>query len=224
MGKQRLAVVTGASRGIGKAIAQELDARNFSTILVARNKHKLEELAATLRSATVIACDLSSETEVRNLANRISEIGSVDVLVNNAATLTRESFDNMEIATWRVMFQVNVFAPTHLSQLLLPGLRATRGRIINIASISGKLGTPMLAAYCASKHALIGVTRSLAAELSGEVLVNAICPGSVDTEMLQQGLPGAVPDLKPTEVANFVGYLAEDAPRSINGSALDIFG
>jgi fengycin family lipopeptide synthetase B len=99
------------------------------------------------------------------------------------------------------------------------------GRIINVASISGRLGTAQLTAYCAAKHGVIGLTRALAEELRGDGLaVNAICPGSVDTEMLSVGMPGAKPLMSPEDVARVALFLAADAPLAMTGSCVDVFG
>jgi 3-oxoacyl-[acyl-carrier protein] reductase len=113
-----------------------------------------------------------------------------------------------------------------VTQAFLPSLRGQgRARIINIASIGGRRGTPLLGAYCAAKHGVVGLTRALAEELRPDrIAVNAICPGSVDTAMLTQGLPGAKPDMTPTEVAQVVLFLAADAPATMTGQCLDIFG
>jgi NAD(P)-dependent dehydrogenase (short-subunit alcohol dehydrogenase family) len=103
-------------------------------------------------------------------------------------------------------------------------VRSQHGRIINIASIAGRQGTAGLAAYCAAKHAVVGFTRALAIELHGVATVNAICPGSVDTQMLQEGLPGAIPDMTPNDIANTALFLAADAPTALTGSCMDVFG
>ena len=117
-----------------------------------------------------------------------------------------------------------------VTRAFLPDLRARapeRGpaRIINIASISGRQGTAWLTAYCAAKHGVVGFTRALAEEVrEGGIVVNAICPGSVDTDMLRQGMPGAQPKMTPEDIAGVALYLAADAPAAMTGSCLDVFG
>jgi len=106
-------------------------------------------------------------------------------------------------------------------------MRAARrqGRIVNVASISGRLGTPGLTAYCAAKHGVVGLTRALAEEIRADGLtVNAICPGSVDTDMLRVGMPGATPNMTPDDIAGVALYLAADAPPAMTGSCVDVFG
>jgi NAD(P)-dependent dehydrogenase (short-subunit alcohol dehydrogenase family) len=99
------------------------------------------------------------------------------------------------------------------------------GRIVNIASISGRQGTAELSAYCAAKHGVVGLTRALAEEVRADgIAVNAVCPGSVDTEMLRVGMPGARPDMSPGDVAGVVVYLACYAPVALTGAAIDVFG
>jgi NAD(P)-dependent dehydrogenase (short-subunit alcohol dehydrogenase family) len=100
-----------------------------------------------------------------------------------------------------------------------------RGRFINVASISGRLGTAGLTAYCAAKHGVVGLTRALAEEVRGDGLsVNAICPGSVDTDMLRVGMPGATPRMTPEQIAQVALFLATDAPPAMTGSCVDVFG
>src|SRR5205085_3718757 len=110
------------------------------------------------------------------------------------------------------------------TRALLPSMRAARtGRIINIASISGRQGTPRLTAYCAAKHAVVGLTRALAEEVRGDgIQVNAICPGSVDTRMLEGS--GFAPDMSPADVARVALFLAAEAPTALTGACLDVFG
>jgi NAD(P)-dependent dehydrogenase (short-subunit alcohol dehydrogenase family) len=98
-------------------------------------------------------------------------------------------------------------------------------RIINVASISGRQGTAGLTAYCAAKHGVVGFTRALAEEVRADgIQVNAICPGSVDTDMLRQGMPGAEAKMTPEDIARVVLYLAADAPTAMTGSCVDVFG
>ena len=105
-------------------------------------------------------------------------------------------------------------------------MRARRsGRIVNIASISGRQGTAGLTAYCAAKHGVVGFTRALAEEVRADgITVNAVCPGSVDTEMFRVGMPGAKPAMSPEDMAGVVLYLAADAPSAMTGSSVDVFG
>jgi NAD(P)-dependent dehydrogenase (short-subunit alcohol dehydrogenase family) len=120
---------------------------------------------------------------------------------------------------------VNANGTFYVTRAFLPDLVRENGRIINIASRAGREGTPLLAAYCAAKHAVVGFTRSLALELrAARVSVNAICPGSVDTEMLRAGLPDASPDMTPDDIAKTVEFLAVSAPPALTGTCIDVFG
>ncbi len=112
------------------------------------------------------------------------------------------------------------------TRVVLPTMIARRrGRIVNVSSISGRLGTPHLASYCASKWGLIGFTKATAEEVrSQNVQVLAVCPGSVATEMLNRGLPGAKPEMSPDQVASLLLYLATEAPDALTASALEMFG
>jgi NAD(P)-dependent dehydrogenase (short-subunit alcohol dehydrogenase family) len=119
---------------------------------------------------------------------------------------------------------VNLDGPFFVTRAFAADLRARRGRVINLASIAGRQGTPLLAAYCAAKHGVIGLTRALAEEWRGVVTVNAICPGSVDTAMLREGHPGGAPRMTPDDVATTALFLAATAPTALTGACLDVFG
>jgi meso-butanediol dehydrogenase/(S,S)-butanediol dehydrogenase/diacetyl reductase len=154
----------------------------------------------------------------------LARLGAPDILVNNAGSVARVSIETMSEKTWDDMLAANLKSTFLVIQSFLPSLRG-RSRIINIASIAGRRGTPLLGAYCAAKHGVVGLTRALAEELRPDgIAVNAICPGSVDTEMLAIGQPGAKPQMTPAEVARVALFLAADAPTAMTGQCLDVFG
>jgi len=153
-------------------------------------------------------------------------LGPVEVLVNCAGVTHRSPAADFPEAEWHRVIAVNLTGVFHGCQVLGRRMLARRsGRIVNIASISGRQGTALLSAYCAAKHGVVGLTRSLAEELRADgIAVNAVCPGSVDTPMLQVGMPGAKPDMSPEDVAGVVLYLAAEAPAALTGSCVDVFG
>jgi 3-oxoacyl-[acyl-carrier protein] reductase len=152
-------------------------------------------------------------------------LGPIDILVNNAGAVLRKRSLEVTDAEWRSVLAVNLDGAFYTTRAFGSDLVAQRGRIINIASIAGRQGTPLLAAYCAAKHGVVGLTRALAEELrEAGVCVNAVCPGSVDTAMLRQGMPGATPAMKPDDIARTVLFLAAEAPAALTGTCIDIFG
>ncbi|MCA9557386.1 MAG: SDR family oxidoreductase, partial [Myxococcales bacterium] len=158
------------------------------------------------------------------VAARAAEaLGPIDVLVNNAGVIHRQPVVEQPLAAWEDTFAVNLRAPFLLARAVLPAmLERGSGRIVNVASISGTLGTPRAVAYCASKWALIGFTKALSEEVKGRgVVVTALNPGSVDTRMLEGS--GFQPDMTPEDVADAIHYLSV-APPAIAGAALDFFG
>jgi 3-oxoacyl-[acyl-carrier protein] reductase len=224
-----IAAVTGASRGIGRATALFLAEKGVSVALVGRPSGALEATLTQVRQRGVrseaIACDLREPGEIRTAAARIIEsLGVPDVLVNNAGIVRRASVDQMPLADWDEQLDVNLRAPFLMSQALLPAMRrATTGRIIQVASISSTIGSPMGSAYCASKWGLIGFMKSLAEELSGSGLVTlAILPGSVATDMLDGS--GFAPRMSAEEVAKTIGFYALEATSAHNGAVVEMFG
>ncbi|MBE7453175.1 MAG: SDR family NAD(P)-dependent oxidoreductase [Kofleriaceae bacterium] len=222
-------VVTGASRGIGRAIARRFAAAGARVGLLARSADALADLAAELGGpprAAWAPCDVADSAQVTAAAAHVrAALGPVDVVVNNAGAVVRAPAFSVDDATWRRVLAVNLDGTFFVSRAFADDLVARAGRIINIASIAGRQGTPLLAAYCAAKHGVVGLTRALAEELrGGRVAVNAICPGSVDTDMLREGLPGATPDMTADDIAATALFLAADAPQALTGSCIDVFG
>lgn len=225
----RRCVITGASRGIGAAIARVFAAEGATLGLTARTASDLARLTDELRAggATVAyaVADISIAADVARAADELrAALGPFDTVVNNAGIVVRKPTHELTDDEWRRMMAVNLDGPFYVVRAFARDLRASRGRLINIASIAGRQGTPLLASYCASKHGLVGLTRAVAEEWRGEVAVNAICPGSVDTDMLRQGMPGAAPAMTADDVAATALFLAADAPAAMTGSCLDVFG
>lgn len=226
----QVCVVTGASRGIGAAIARRFAAAGAAVGLLARSTHALADLADELNAAGGRAvwatCDV---TDVASIAAAVlalrAALGPTDILVNNAGIVVRKPALEHTDDDWRRTFAVNVDGTFFTTRAFAADVVARKGRIINIASIAGRQGSPMLAAYAASKHAVVGFTRSLAEELRpAGVAVNAICPGSVDTAMLRHGHPGGAAAMTADDVAAAALFLAAHAPPALTGSCVDMFG
>jgi 3-oxoacyl-[acyl-carrier protein] reductase len=227
----KTALVTGGSRGIGLAIAQLLARAGARVAICGRSDPSLAAAAALITAdhpgAEVmwVRCDVAHFAECRHLhASVDARFGVPDVVVNNAGVVERVPLHEMSEAQWDHVLDANLKGTFNVTRVFLPQMRARgSGRIINIASISGRLGTPRLTAYCAAKHGVVGFTRALAEETRDiGIQVNAICPGSVDTEMLAgSGFP---PRMAPLDIANVALYLAQSAPPALTGSCIDVFG
>ncbi len=206
-----IAVVTGASRGIGRATAERFEARGLTVARLGRHDQ--------------FRCDVSDPASIEAAATRVLEqLGAPDVVVNNAGIVERAAVDAMTVEQWDRVLDVNLRGPFLVSRAFLPAMRARgSGRILHVGSISSTLGTAQLSSYCASKWGLVGFMKSLAEELRGSgVQTAAILPGSVDTEMLEgSGFP---PQMTAADVANAIVYAALDAPAAIHGSAIEMFG
>jgi NAD(P)-dependent dehydrogenase (short-subunit alcohol dehydrogenase family) len=250
--EKRNALVTGAGRGIGRAIALALAREGARVALTARTVSELDEVVATARSqgghAVALAADLSDRAAARQLVARAAEaLGPVDVLVNNAglgSSSNPRPVVDFDDDFWEASLLVNLTAPYLLCKAALPSMLARRwGRIINVASINGKIGSVHGAAYSASKHGLLGLTRSLALEVGRDgVTVNAICPGPVRTVMNDRRVAYDAQRrgvsfeeqansmtliggrLEPEDIALLAVYLAGDDSRMMTGQALNICG
>jgi NAD(P)-dependent dehydrogenase (short-subunit alcohol dehydrogenase family) len=193
--ENKIAVITGAGRGIGKSIAHVFAEEGADLILAARTRQQLDQVADDIRdkkrNAIAITCDVSSPEEVQQLAAAVTEkFGRIDILVNNAGISRRSRLLEYDDDTWLEVIRVNLFGVYLCTKALLPLLQQTgAGRIINIASTAGKAPVPFNTAYGAAKHGVLGFTKSFASEvaLSGypEITVNAVCPFFVETEMFR---------------------------------------
>ena len=237
----RTAIVTGASRGIGKAIALRLAGAGAKVACVARSVDKLKEtadaIAAAGGAAEVHPCDVTDSAAVSKLVEELAEKwGGLDIVVNNAGITKDTLIPRMSDEDWDAVIATNlrsVFLFTRAASLVM--MRKRFGRIINISSVSGLIGNPGQANYSASKAGVIGLTRTVAQELaSRKVTVNAICPGFIASEMTQ-AMGATLDEFVKTripakrlgeadEVADAVLFLASDSAAYITGEVLTIDG
>jgi 3-oxoacyl-[acyl-carrier protein] reductase len=223
------AVVTGPSRGIGRATALLLAERGVALALVGRPSPALDETAEQARRRGVrvelVPCDLTGADRIESAARRVlDELGAPDAVVHNAGVIHRATVEATSTEAYDEQLAVNLRAPFLLTRALLPAMRsAGSGRIVYVSSISATLGSARAAAYCASKWGVVGLMKSVAEELSGSGLMTvAVLPGSVATDMLA----GSGFDAKMTaaDVARTLVHYALDAPIAHNGGVIEMFG
>ena len=226
--KGHVAVVTGAGRGIGRAICLALAGEGADIVAVARTGSEIRKTAEMVEKigARVLAvqADVRSEVDVENLMTRAAErFGKIDILVNNAGTAVRKPFVEITTEEYDTIMDTNVkgvyLCTKHVLRYMVP---RNSGRIVNISSGAGKHGIPSLSVYSASKAAVIGLTQALADEMDDEIKVYALCPGGVDTGMYRSMFDDE-PPLKPEDVAYQVMEMC--LPESVmpTGSAIEMY-
>ncbi len=248
----RRAVVTGGGRGAGEAIARSLADAGAAVLVAARTAADVErvarEIGASGGSAWAAVCDVSDETSVRTLAATAARtLGGVDILVNNAGVAMSAAVHATSLDDWERVFAVNVRGTFLCTRAFLPGMVERQwGRVVNIASTAGLRGDRYIAAYASSKHAVLGFTRSVAAEAAqAGVTANAVCPGYLDTDMTRESMARIVEKtgrskaqaleaivalnpqrrlIAPAEVAAVVRLLCGADGAGINGEAITIDG
>ena len=238
---RRTALITGASRGIGKACALVMAAGGYRVALAARSQEKLEEVAEAVRQTGgepyVVEMDLASrESIAAGFKKAVQEFGRIDILVNNAGITKDGLAVRMKQADWESVLQTNLSGAFYAIQQVLPGMmRESWGRIVNVSSVVGETGNAGQANYVASKAGLIGLTKSLAREMgSRNITVNAVSPGFIETDMTH-GLPAELKqkmiDETPLkrmgsaeEIAHAVRFLVSEEASFITGHVLDVNG
>jgi 3-oxoacyl-[acyl-carrier protein] reductase len=237
----RIALVTGASRGIGRACAQSLALAGYKVALAARTLDQLEETAQLTRDvgaeSFVVEMDLSNSDSITAGINKAAkEFGRIDILINNAGITKDGLAVRMKKADWEGVLNTNLSGSFYAIQQVLPGMMRERwGRIVNISSVVGEKGNPGQANYVASKAGLIGLTKSLAQEVgSRNITVNAVAPGFIGTEMthglseeLKQRMIAETPLRRmgsPEDIAAAVKFLVSEEAGFITGHVLDVNG
>ncbi len=236
----RVVIVTGASRGLGRAAAERFHERGASVAVNARGADRADELAKSIgERALAVPGDVAAPGVAEEIVQRtLDRFGRVDVLVNNAAFARSTRFPDLTAEEWRQALEVNMTAPFLMTKAVLPAMKAQGyGRIINISSSAGRMVSTLGGAhYTASKTGLLGLTRAAAKELGKfGITVNAVCPGMIDTELtrenasddLLQHLAASYPVPRlgtPREVADLICFAASEAAGYITGASFDING
>ncbi|GAA5137052.1 3-oxoacyl-ACP reductase FabG [Thalassotalea piscium] len=233
----KVALVTGASRGIGKAIAVQLQALGATVIGTATSEHGAEKISDYLGNANGMVLNVTDDTSIDAMFAAIKEKhGAIDILINNAGITRDNLFMRMKEAEWQDIIDTNLTSAFKISKAVMrPMMKKRYGRIINIGSVVGTMGNAGQVNYATAKAGLIGFTKSLAREVASRgITVNTVAPGFIDTDMTQtlsdeqkEGIFSQVPANrlgKPEEIANAVAFLASDAASYITGETLHVNG
>ena len=242
------ALITGGGTGIGAAIAVRLGGAGARITVVGRRSEPLQKVAGGLKTAQAVPFDVTDEAEVEEgLATATGHFGPVDILVNNAGAAESSPFDRTTVDTWRAVLEVNLTGTFLVSREVLPAMvERGWGRIVSIASTAGLKGYAYVATYCAAKHGVVGMTRSLALEVARSgVTVNAVCPGYTETELLAESVAGITAKtgasedeartqllesnpqgrfVSPEEVAEAAAWLVGPNTDAINGQTIAVAG
>ena len=245
----RHALITGAGTGIGEAISRQLHREGHAVTLVGRRSEPLEALSQALgKQSFAVTGDVTDRGAIESAFEAAKvQFGDVEILVNCAGMAPTAPFHRVDFADWQRTMDVNVNGVFHCTQLALASmLEGSWGRVVNIASVASLRGFPYVSGYCASKHAVLGMTRALALEVAPQgITVNAVCPGYVDTDIVRNAIAGIVSKtgrteadamqhftqsnpqgrlVETTEVARAVSWLCSEGAASVTGQAIAIDG
>ena len=245
----RHALITGAGTGIGEAISRQLHREGHAVTLVGRRSEPLEALSQALgKQSFAVTGDVTDRGQIESAFKAATaQFGDVEILVNCAGMAPTAPFHRADFADWQRTMDVNVNGVFHCTQLALESMLENNwGRVVNIASVASLRGFPYVSGYCASKHAVLGMTRALALEVATQgITVNAVCPGYVDTDIVRNAIAGIVSKtgrteadamqhftesnpqgrlVEVTEVASAVSWLCSEGAASVTGQAIAIDG
>ena len=245
----RHALITGAGTGIGEAISRQLHREGHAVTLVGRRREPLEALSRALgKQSFAVTGDVTDRGEIELAFEAAkTQFGDVEILVNCAGMAPTAPFHRVDFADWQRTMDVNVNGVFHCTQLALDSMLENNwGRVVTIASVASLRGFPYVSGYCASKHAVLGMTRALALEVAARgITVNAVCPGYADTDIVRNAIAGIVSKtgrteadamqhftesnpqgrlVEVTEVASAVSWLCSEGAASVTGQAIAIDG